>query len=93
MKRAATSTSPCSPAGVAGVGYGRALGQFIAEDGATLPQPADLEDAIRREPAHPLAAARAELLAAMREHGLPAGPLRHAAPLERGLDPGCRLPP
>ena len=60
-------------AGVAGEGYGRALGQFIAEDGVTLPEPADLEDDIRREPAHPLTAARAELLAAMREHGLPAG--------------------
>ena len=60
-------------AGVAGVGYGRALGQFIAEDGVLLPEPADLEDDIRREPAHPLTAARAELLCAMREHGLPAG--------------------
>ena len=39
--------------GVAGEGYGRSLGQFIAEDGMTLPEPADLEDAIRREPAHP----------------------------------------
>ncbi|MGO9109446.1 MAG: hypothetical protein ACLP9L_09445 [Thermoguttaceae bacterium] len=60
-------------AGVAGAGYGRALGQFIAEDGVTLPEPADLEIAIRQEPTHPLAAARADLLAAMREHGLPAG--------------------
>ncbi len=64
--------------GTAGLGYGRGLGQFIAEDGVTLPQPADLEDAIRREPAHPLTAARAELLAAMREHGLPAG--RYSTP-------------
>ncbi len=64
--------------GVAGVGYGRALGQFIAEDGVTLPQSADLEEAIRCEPAHPLTAARAELLAAMRAHGLPAG--RYATP-------------
>ena len=60
-------------AGVAGAGYGRALGRFIAEDGVMLPQPADLEEALRREPAHPLAAARADLLAAMREHALPAG--------------------
>ena len=34
-------------------GYGRALGRFIAEDGVTLPEPADLEEAIRREPAIP----------------------------------------
>ena len=60
---------------------------------STLPEPAELEDAIRREPAHPLTAARAELLAAMRR-ARPAGrPLRDAAPLERGLDPGRRLPP
>ena len=60
-------------AGPKAIGYGRALGQFIEEDGATLPEPAELEDAIRREPAHRLTAARAELLAAMRENGLPAG--------------------
>ena len=42
----------------------------------TLPEPAELEEAIRREPAHPLTAARAELLWAMREHGLPAGRYR-----------------
>jgi hypothetical protein len=60
-------------AGPKAIGYGRALGRFIEEEGATLPEPAELEDAIRSEPAHPLTAARAELLAAMREHGLPAG--------------------
>ena len=64
--------------GVAGIGYGRALGQFIDEDGVTLPAAAELEEAIRREPAHPHTAARADLLAAMREHGLPAG--RYATP-------------
>lgn len=60
-------------AGVAGIGYGQAMGQFITEDGVTLREPAELEDAIRRDPAHPLTAARAELLTAMREHGLSAG--------------------
>ena len=59
--------------GVTAAGYGQALGQFIEEDGVTLPEPAELEDAIRREPAHPLSAARADLLAAMREHGLRGG--------------------
>jgi hypothetical protein len=59
--------------GAAGDGYGRALGRFIAEDGVTLPDPAALEELIRREPCHPLTAARAELLAAMRQHGLAPG--------------------
>jgi len=60
-------------AGLTAAGYGRALGQFIVEDGATLPEPAELEEAIRSQPGHPLTVARAELLAAMREHCLPAG--------------------
>jgi len=60
-------------AGVNGEGYGRGLGRLIAEDGLTLPAPDDLEAALRAEPCHPLAAARAELLLAMRCHGLPAG--------------------
>ncbi len=60
-------------AGVNEEGYGRALGRFIAEDGLTLPEPADLEEAIRRQPADPLTPARAELLLAMRRHALSAG--------------------
>jgi hypothetical protein len=59
--------------GAAGEGYGRALGRFIAEDGVTLPDPAALEESIRGEPCHPLTAARADLLTAMRLHGLNAG--------------------
>lgn len=54
-------------------GYGRSLGRFIIEDGITLPSPAELEEAIRREPAHPLTPARAELLQAMRVHHLAPG--------------------
>ncbi len=60
-------------AGVNEEGYGRALGRFIAEDGLTLPEPADLEEAIRRQPDDPLTPARAELLLAMRRHALSAG--------------------
>jgi hypothetical protein len=60
-------------AGVNGTGYGRALGQFIAEDGVELPEPAELENAIRKEPSNPLTAARADLLVAMREHALQPG--------------------
>jgi hypothetical protein len=60
-------------AGVAEEGYGRGLGRLIAEDGVTLPDPDQLETQIRETPCHPLTAARAELLCAMRKHGLPAG--------------------
>ncbi len=63
-------------AGVSGEGYGRGLGRLIAEDGLTLPEPQELETAIREQPTHPLTAARAELLHAMRTHRLPAGRYR-----------------
>ncbi len=56
-----------------GLGYGRALGRFIAEDGATLPQMPELAAAIAAAPAHPLTAARSDLLRAMREQNWPAG--------------------
>jgi hypothetical protein len=56
-------------------GYGTSVGRFIMEDGTSLPEPALLENAIRTEPAHPLAPARAELLVAMREHRLSPGRL------------------
>lgn len=60
-------------AGVTGEGYGQGLGRLIAEDGITLPEVETLEEAIRRAPADPLTAARAELLVAMRQHRLAAG--------------------
>jgi hypothetical protein len=59
--------------GLRGEGYGRSLGRFIAEDGTTLPELAALEEVIRREPAHPLTPARADLLQAMRLHAFPSG--------------------
>jgi len=59
--------------GVAGEGYGRALGRLIVEDGVVLPEPAALAESIGSEPSHPLTAARAELLAAMQQHHLPPG--------------------
>lgn len=62
--------------GLRGEGYGTALGRFIVEDGATLPNRLELEASLRAEPAHPLASARADLLQMMRVHDLPAGPLR-----------------
>jgi hypothetical protein len=59
-----------------GDGFGRALGKFTAQDGATLPAVESLEAALRAAPSHELSPARAELLQAMRAHHLAAG--RHA---------------
>jgi hypothetical protein len=56
-----------------GEGYGAALGRFITEDGTTLPDPAELEQAIRAEPSHPLTPARAEALLAIQTYRLPTG--------------------
>ncbi|MBM4077982.1 MAG: hypothetical protein FJ267_20325, partial [Planctomycetes bacterium] len=56
-----------------GLGYGRSLGRFIHEDGATLPSTDELTDMIRRDPSNPLTSARADLLKAMREQQWPAG--------------------
>jgi hypothetical protein len=56
-----------------GLGYGQALGRLIIEDGATLPDPGDLERQIAHEPTHPLTSARADLLRAMREQHWSAG--------------------
>jgi len=49
-----------------GLGYGRSLGRFVAEDGATVPTPEALIEAIAKDPASPLTAARADLLGALR---------------------------
>jgi hypothetical protein len=59
--------------GLIGEGYGVALGRWIAEDGGALPAVAELERLVRAEPGHTLAPARAELLAVMQRHHLPAG--------------------
>lgn len=64
--------------GLRGEGWGRALGRFIHQDGATLPPAELLERLLRAEPAHPLAPARADLLQAMRQHRLASG--RHLVP-------------
>jgi hypothetical protein len=77
-----------------GEGYGVALGRFIAEDGVEIPGADHLETSIRSEPGHPLTAARAELLQAIREHGLPSGRLnvehrwKHASILCRAFQSG-----
>jgi hypothetical protein len=58
------------------VGYGGSLGQFIAEEKISLPEPTELECLIRNDPAHPLTPARAALLVVMREYGLTGGVLK-----------------
>jgi hypothetical protein len=59
--------------GVAGEGFGRALGRFVSQDGVRLPSVKTLEAALKKAPAHALSAARAELLHAMRVHRLAPG--------------------
>jgi hypothetical protein len=54
-------------------GFGAGVGGFVANDGVVLPPTESLEAAIKAEPSHPLTAARAELLHAMRVHHLAAG--------------------
>jgi hypothetical protein len=56
-----------------GLGYGQAVGRYITEDGASLPSVDDLKRLIAGEPAHPLTAARADLLRAVRAGNLPPG--------------------
>jgi hypothetical protein len=56
-----------------GLGYGRALGRFIAENGTTLPETAELAAAIAADPQNALTAARADLLRAMLSQEWPAG--------------------
>src|SRR5687768_11282108 len=57
--------------GIQQEGYGASIGRFIMEDGCHLPAPETLRDRL----AHPdeLSPAYAELLVAMRRHGLAAG--------------------
>ncbi len=62
--------------GLRGEGYGRALGRFIVEDGTEFPNPEALRQAIADQPDDPLTPARADLLVAMKSHGLNSG--KHA---------------
>ncbi len=56
-----------------GLGFGESVGRFIATDGVDLPQPETLAAQIRANPADPLTAARADLLATMTRFALPGG--------------------
>jgi len=54
-------------------GFGASVGWLIQNDGISLPAPDELSWQICHEPAHPLTAARAELLQVMKAHRLCAG--------------------
>ena len=56
-----------------GLGYGRALGKFIHEDGADFPSPNELAQMISQFPADPLSAGCCDLLSAMNRFGLQPG--------------------
>lgn len=56
-----------------GLGYGRSLGRFILEDGATLPDSAELATRIAANPTDALTSARADLLQTIRTQGWPMG--------------------
>jgi hypothetical protein len=58
--------------GLRGEGYGAAVGRFIHEDGVTLPSPEELKCALMT-PDDAAAPAQADVLAAMRQHGLASG--------------------
>ncbi len=70
-------------------GYGRSLGRFIVEDGTTLPYTGELEQLVRNEPSHALAAARADLLQAIRTHNLAPGRLEVKHPWKRSSILAC----
>jgi hypothetical protein len=62
-----------------GLGYGRALGRLITEDGVRIPHAEALREAIQRHPADPLTAARADFLQAIQIAALAPGwrPIEH----------------
>ena len=57
------------------LGYGAAVGRFICENGAVLPDADSLAASLAREPRHPLASARADLLGALETGLLNPGPM------------------
>ena len=56
-----------------GLGWGEAVGRMVCDEGLTLPDPDSLAKQIADDPAHDLAAARADLLNVMRRFKLKPG--------------------
>ena len=65
------------------LGYGQSLGRFICENGCTLPKESELVEAIIRQPANRLTAARADLLYIMRHLSLMSGPIDVVHPYQK----------
>jgi len=59
--------------GLEGLGYGESLGRYLVNDGATIPNAAQLAEMISAEPEHRFTAARADMLSAIRRFDLPPG--------------------
>jgi hypothetical protein len=72
-----------------GLGFGEAVGRMIEEDRIVLPSAAQLHDEIASDPAHPLAAAKADLLRTMQTFRLDAGPLSIPHPFKQCSVPAC----
>ncbi len=72
-----------------GLGLGEAVGRMIDEDRLVLPSIEELRDAVSADPAHPLAAAKADLLWAMQTFGLRGGKLPIAHPFKPCSVPAC----
>lgn len=66
-----------------GLGYGRALGRFIAEDGIELPNRNELAQKIAADPGGQLTPARADLLRTMTEQNWQAGRVEISHPWKR----------
>jgi hypothetical protein len=72
-----------------GLGFGEAIGRFIASDGVTLPAPEELARQIADEPSHPLTGARADLLDIMNRFHPPIGRMTIEHPFKRYSVPAC----
>lgn len=72
-----------------GIGFGESIGRMIAEDQIVLPPSQELRRAIAADPAHPLAAAKADLLWTMETFGLAGGAIPVAHPFKVCSVPCC----
>jgi hypothetical protein len=73
--------------GAEGLGFGESVGRMIETDRIVLPSPEQLRQCISASPDHPLAAARADLLGAMKTFGLAEGVLTVPHPFK-----SCSVP-
>lgn len=72
-----------------GLGFGESVGRMIEEDRIVLPLPEQLRQSVSADPAHPLAAAKADLLCTMQTFGLQEGELGIPHPFKYCSVPAC----